>query len=300
MKEKLQLYPHILPNLEDWPIYKLSVQRRDFIKEINRFTLERFKDKYQGDFDELLAKTVYQERIRIRSKPWRVDRPDEQQFWTKVYDALNETSTLTDPKDLESAQIQLLARIIARYSDEIVGSFVPKTYLQARRILTAFFKRLLSKYARTAKGWGKKEQLYHRIKIYGPIEMIRELARKGTVILVPTHFSNLDSLLIGYAVDAKVGLPSFSYGAGLNLYNFGPAAYFMNRLGAYRVDRRKKNPVYLETLKSMSNLSIQKGTHSLFFPGGTRSRSGKAESKLKLGLLGTAIEAQRAICEKQI
>jgi glycerol-3-phosphate O-acyltransferase len=40
-------------------------------------------------------------------------------------------------------------------------------------------------------------------------------------------------------------------------------------------------------------LAIQKGAHSIFFPGGTRSRSGALESHLKLGLLGTAIEAQR-------
>ena len=33
----------------------------------------------------------------------------------------------------------------------------------------------------------------------------------------------------------------------------------------------------------------------MFFPGGTRSRSGKIEKALKLGLLGTAIEAQRQI-----
>jgi glycerol-3-phosphate O-acyltransferase len=67
----------------------------------------------------------------------------------------------------------------------------------------------------------------------------------------------------------------------------------MNSLGAYKVDRRKKNVPYLETLKYYSMLAIQKGAHSIFFPGGTRSRSGALESHLKLGLLGTAIEAQR-------
>lgn len=68
----------------------------------------------------------------------------------------------------------------------------------------------------------------------------------------------------------------------------------MNALGAYKVDRRKKNLMYLETLKTYSKEAIQFGCHSLFFPGGTRSRSGMIESKLKLGLLSTAIEAQRA------
>jgi glycerol-3-phosphate O-acyltransferase len=64
------------------------------------------------------------------------------------------------------------------------------------------------------------------------------------------------------------------------------------------VDRRKKNPIYLETLKTMSNLSIQRGVNSLFFPGGTRSRSGALEADLKMGLLGTTIEAQRALCQR--
>src|SRR5690242_19489821 len=67
----------------------------------------------------------------------------------------------------------------------------------------------------------------------------------------------------------------------------------MNSLGAYKVDRRKKNLPYLETLKLYSTLAIQKGAHSHFFPGGTRSRSGLIEKQLKLGLLNSTIEAQR-------
>jgi glycerol-3-phosphate O-acyltransferase len=111
-------------------------------------------------------------------------------------------------------------------------------------------------------------------------------------VMVPTHFSNLDSILIGWVIHS-LGLPAFIYGAGLNLFNIGIFSYFMNSLGAYKVDRRKKNLPYLETLKMYSNLAIQKGAHSLFFPGGTRSRSGLIEKQLKLGLLSTAIEAQR-------
>ena len=36
---------------------------------------------------------------------------------------------------------------------------------------------------------------------------------------------------------------------------------------------------------------IERGYHSLFFPGGTRSRSGMIERRLKLGLLGSGVEA---------
>jgi len=115
--------------------------------------------------------------------------------------------------------------------------------------------------------------------------------------MVPTHFSNLDSILIGWIISV-LGLPPFIYGAGLNLFNISIFAYFMNALGAYKVDRRKKNLVYLETLKTYSSEALQFGVHSLFFPGGTRSRSGMIEKKLKLGLLSTAVEAQRANFER--
>ena len=65
----------------------------------------------------------------------------------------------------------------------------------------------------------------------------------------------------------------------------------MHNLGAYRVDRRLKHGLYKEVLKAYSCLLIEHGYHSLFFPGGTRSRSGGVERKLKLGLAGTGVEA---------
>ena len=288
-------YEHIYPEVEDWPINLLSLQRKEFVEELSQYVLENMIDKNADNIDSILARTAYQERIRIKKNPWRVDPPNEIKFWKKIQSELNEIGQTHGETEKDQYFI-LLGRIINRYSEEIVGSFVPGTYRFARKFLTAFFKRLLS--SRKKQKWGKKEKLYSKLRLFGELDLIRDLARQGTVVLCPTHFSNLDSVLIGYAIDAKVGLPSFSYGAGLNLFNFGPAAYFMNRMGAYRVDRRKKNPIYLETLKSMSSLSMTKGVNSLFFPGGTRSRSGHEESKFKLGLLGTTIEAQRMIYEQ--
>ncbi len=44
-------------------------------------------------------------------------------------------------------------------------------------------------------------------------------------------------------------------------------------------------------LKAYSCVILERGYHSLFFPGGTRSRSGAVERRLKLGLAGTGVEA---------
>src|SRR5690606_12617440 len=192
-------------------------------------------------------------------------------------------------------QIQEIVReIVTRYAYQIAGNFRPSSYRLARTIITFGFARLLN--AARVKGfrslWSKQFTLQDKINITGETEHIRSLARKGTVVMVPTHFSNLDSILIGWVIHT-LGLPPFVYGAGLNLFNIEVLAYFMNSLGAYKVDRRKKNLLYMETLKTYSSLALKKGCHSLFFPGGTRSRSGKIEKRLKLGLLGTAMEAQR-------
>jgi glycerol-3-phosphate O-acyltransferase len=300
MADKPAVYEHVIPNIEDWPIYKLSEDRRAFIEEIIGFTLEGMMKKSVPELTDTLAKTIYLERIRMKEEPWKVDPPNEKQFWRKIQRKLVGQSLDRSAEEALKANEEILGKIVRRYAEEIVGTFRIKPFLFARRFLTIFFTRLLNTAAsRNWRGlWGSKYRLQDRLMVKGQVAQVRELIKKGTVVIVPTHFSNLDSILIGYAMDAFAGLPSFSYGAGLNLYNTGYTAYFMNRLGAYRVDRRKKNAIYLETLKAMSNLSIQRGVNSLFFPGGTRSRSGSIETKLKLGLMSSVLEAQRAALQK--
>ena len=289
-----KIYPQIWPNLEDWPIYKLSEDRQAFIQEVNEYAYQNLKAKHGDNLETLLSKTIYLEKIRIKEEPWKADPPKENAFWKRLLASLRDAYFSNNRKQIED---DLLKIIIQRYTEEVVGNFRINTFKFARRALTAFFHRLLNTAANRnfLRMFGARHRLYQRMKVQGPIDKIRTLAQQGTLVVVPTHFSNLDSILIGYALDSVMGLPAFSYGAGLNLYNSEFFGYFMNRLGAYRVDRRKKNPIYLEVLKAMSTLSIERGVHSLFFPGGTRSRDGAIESRLKLGLLGTIIEAQREI-----
>ncbi|MBK7094284.1 MAG: 1-acyl-sn-glycerol-3-phosphate acyltransferase [Saprospiraceae bacterium] len=84
----------------------------------------------------------------------------------------------------------------------------------------------------------------------------------------------------------------YSYGAGLNLFNYEIPAYFMSKLGAYKVDRRKKNSIYMNSLLEYSKHSLSQNINTIFFPGGTRSRSGEIETELKTGLLSSLIGAQ--------
>lgn len=278
--------------MEDWPISQFGEKRGEFVLELNDFVLKEILENHGDDLEPLLAKTIYLEKRRSKNNKWKVDPEDEVKYWSSLS---NELNAITSNNGSQEEYLELLKRIINRYDEEIVGTFKPKTFRFTSRFLNIFFKRLLN----TAAGrnhrrlWGNKHQLKEKIKVYGEVDKLKALFKQGTVVMVPTHFSNLDSMVIGYAMQSAVGIPAFSFGAGLNLFDNEIVGYFINRLGAYRVDRRKKNPIYLECLTSMAAYSIQKGVNNLFFPGGTRSREGSMEDRLKLGLLGSSIEAQR-------
>jgi glycerol-3-phosphate O-acyltransferase len=293
-------YDPIIPSKEEWPVVKLARERKEFVKKVADLAESRvlgLTGKNPEILKEELETTLYREKLRIKQNPWAVDPDDEGYFWNEVKSALlqiNTDSSLNRTSRFQAYQ-EVVHRITSRYAEEIASNFKTSHYKFTRSVVTYGFSRLLN--AARVKGiksiFSNQYTLQDKIQITGQTDQIRDLATKGTIVMVPTHFSNLDSILIGWIISV-LGMPPFIYGAGLNLFNISIFAYFMNALGAYKVDRRKKNLVYLETLKTYSKEAIQFGCHSLFFPGGTRSRSGMIESKLKLGLLSTAIEAQRA------
>lgn len=293
-------YDPIIPSKNEWPVVKLARERKEFVKKVSDLAEERILNLAEKNPDilkEELETTLYREKLRIKQNPWVVDPDDESSFWGDVKASLLQINSSTGLS--KTVKIQeyksILNRITSRYADEIASNFKHTHYKFTRSVVTYGFSRLLN--AARVKGFksifSNQFTLQDKIQITGETDQLRDLATKGTIVMVPTHFSNLDSILIGWIISV-LGLPPFIYGAGLNLFNISIFAYFMNSLGAYKVDRRKKNLLYLETLKTYSKEAIQFGCHSLFFPGGTRSRSGMIESRLKLGLLSTAIEAQRA------
>ncbi len=294
MRKNKVKYSELIPQTSEWPIFQLSRNRDDFIQEVIADSFDNLQGIRKGkSLREELETTVYREKLRMKTNPWRVDPQDEKDFWYQIQHRLLQSE---GQEGAEEEEQRILQDIIGRYANEVAGNFRKSYYKFAKTFVTFGFARLLN--AARVKGFlslfSRQLDLDDKIRIVGETEHLRSLATRGTVVMVPTHFSNLDSILIGWVIQF-LGLPAFIYGAGLNLFNIKIFAYFMNSLGAYKVDRRKKNPVYLQTLRSYSTLAIRRGCHSLFFPGGTRSRSGQIEKALKLGLLGTAIEAQRMI-----
>jgi len=298
MKRKKVHYPDLYKETGQWPIMNLSRNRNLFLEQVANESFQNLRTAIGNkSLKEEIETTIYRENIRIQKKPWPVDKPDEKEFWKNIRQKLMAAQSSTN---VSKTHEQILYDIIIRYTHEIAGNFKKTSYRLAKSFITFGFARLLN--ATRLQGitsiFSRQLDLDDKIHITGETEHIRSLCKFGTVVMVPTHFSNLDSILIGWVIQF-LGLPAFVYGAGLNLFNIRMIAYFLNSLGAYKVDRRKVNPIYLETLKTYSSLALRWGCHSLFFPGGTRSRSGAIEKNLKLGLLSTTIEAQRILYQQQ-
>lgn len=239
----------------------------------------------QMPLDEVLAEAIYHERRRLKEEPSsNKAKVLDAALWDEVHAGLRSGA--------EGELVGLLTRAVAHYGGEIAGNFDERVYGAVTRGLPPALGLLMNAVSpkRILAHPTTLPKLDDALVIQGETEHLRRLHELGTVVLLPTHVSNMDSILVGFAL-YRLGLPPFVYGAGLNLFSNPLVGFFMHHLGAYTVDRKKRDPLYKEVLKAYAGVSMELGYDNIFFPGGTRSRSGAIERHLKLGLLGTSVEA---------
>lgn len=255
-------------------IFQLNQERADLVREVVSREYAR-KAATEASLELAINDTAFSEIARLEASR----KNPALEKWRELYRTLGK-------KPLAEKQF-IVKRLLEEAALDIVGNFDPRVYDFATRVVPYGLSYILRPQHR---GPNLTSQLAERIQTTGHTETLRRLAEKATVILVPTHSSNLDSVVIGYAL-YTLGLPPFTYGAGKNLFTNFLLSFFMNNLGAYKVDRRLTHALYKDVLKAYSTVLLERGYHSLFFPGGGRSRSNAVESRLKLGLVGTGLAA---------
>ena len=283
----LELIGPITPQLPaQTPLYRFESIRPKILSDVVDRTLEEFSSH---SLDLLLGEALYSEKQRLKRDRGNIFTRErlkrDRQLWNYVQSGLVTSSGVVD-RDV------LLKSVLGHYAQEVGGHFDPKIYRFATHAVPMGFDWLLNAASvRKFLPWRMTESVKGKLQILGEVSSLQKLAQKGTILLVPTHQSNIDSVLIGYVI-YLMSLGPFAYGAGLNLFSNPALSFFLSRLGAYTVDRQKSNAIYKQVLKNYSTRILREGVHSIFFPGGGRARSGAIETKLKLGLLGTGLEAQ--------
>ncbi len=273
-----RLRPHV-PQPSDPPIFWFDSERKDIVREVAQRVVQRHTaDRRRMEL--VLNETALAEIRRLESQRDAEARERLPQ-WRSL---ARRIARLSDVEKRDTVR-----EIVTRYAEDVAGNFDPRVYAFSKHAVPKLLAGVMAP-SRLPEELIGETLIGELLRVEGEIEHLRALQERGTLVYVPTHSSNLDSVVIGRAFE-QVGLSPVVYGAGKNLFTNPFLSFFMHNLGAYRVDRRISAAVYKEVLKTFSQVMIERGYHSLFFPGGTRSRSNLIESQLKLGLAGSAVTA---------
>jgi glycerol-3-phosphate O-acyltransferase len=284
LSERPLRLPHLkpyVPRASDPAIFWFNSERDDVVAEVvTRICAAHETDRAR--LEVALNDAAFHE-IRRLERQRDEEARDRLGYWRSMIRRIGKMD------DIE--QRRVLHTIVTDMTRDVAGNFDPRVYRFSRRAVPRLIGAVMEPRSLTKDLLGTEQNSLERIlKVQGDLDHLRHLQNEGSLVYVPTHSSNLDSIVLSQALEMS-GLPPVVYGAGKNLFTNPIISFFMHNLGAYRIDRRIHVGLYKSILKLYSQVMIERGYHSLFFPGGTRSRSGMIERRLKLGLLGSAVEA---------
>ncbi len=142
------------------------------------------------------------------------------------------------------------------------------------------------------------EMLFHRVfhRIYAgieydkaDIERIREAGKRGALVLLPSHKSHIDYLILSYVFNEEnLKLPLIAAGDNLNFF---PVGAILRRGGAVFIQRSfKGDRLYTAVLDAYLRRIMRDGYPVELFLEGGRSRTGKLLPP-KFGLLRMLVDA---------
>src|SRR5690606_38190226 len=144
-KNKNKQYKPILDGIPDWPVYRLSKNRKEFVEEVAQYAFSQIKQVRPTTkqlLDELEV-TVYREQQRMKRNRWRADPKDEPAFWARIKEELSAINHDLSEESQAKAD-DILYRIVLRYSDATAGNFKTSSYRVTRELLRFWFSRLLN------------------------------------------------------------------------------------------------------------------------------------------------------------
>jgi len=169
-----------------------------------------------------------------------------------------------------------LRRTAARNLKEIAATHSPFVIDIAAHLIRLLYRR----------GYGDRLH-YDRESL----RRVKALGQRNPVVFLPSHKSNLDHLVLQYALHENGHAPNHTAG-GINM-NFLPVGPIVRRSGVFFIRRTfKDDPVYKFTLSHYIDYLIEKRFSLEWYIEGGRSRSGKLLPP-RFGLLGSVVDSYR-------
>jgi glycerol-3-phosphate O-acyltransferase len=209
---------------------------------------------------------------RLRGNRYKVPRLVEE-------DILGQPSFRGGLSSLAREQGLPLARVerdATRYLREIAATHSPFVIDIAAHLIRLLY----------TQGYGESIE-YDRAEL----ARLKSLSERHPVVFLPSHKSNLDHLVLQYALHEQGHSPNHTAG-GINM-NFFPVGPIVRRSGVFFIRRSfKDNPVYKFVLHHYIDFLIEKRFSLEWYLEGGRSRSGKLLPP-RLGLLAYVVDAYR-------
>jgi glycerol-3-phosphate O-acyltransferase len=162
------------------------------------------------------------------------------------------------------------ARIEAERCFREIAAHMNSTFLaMLNAIVTPLFRRLFTSIETTG------------------LEKVAEYAKRHPIVLVPSHRSYFDFLLLSWLFYANHLVPPHI--AARENMGFGPFGFVFRRAGAFFLRKSFDDPVYKEVFRAYVLWLVKEGFTQEFFIEGGRSRTGRTLAP-KLGMLSWDVE----------
>jgi len=119
------------------------------------------------------------------------------------------------------------------------------------------------------------------------LEKVADYAKRNPIVLVPSHRSYFDFLLLSWLFYANHLVPPHI--AARENMGFGPFGFLFRRAGAFFLRRSFADPLYKEVFRAYVAYLVREGFTQEFFIEGGRSRTGRTLAP-KLGMLSWDVE----------
>jgi glycerol-3-phosphate O-acyltransferase len=134
---------------------------------------------------------------------------------------------------------------------------------------------------------GILRRLFASIDVHRLAE-IAEDAKRNPIVLVPSHRSYFDFLILSYLFYQNHLVPPHI--AARENMAFGPFGFLFRHMGAFFLRRSFDDPLYKEVFRAYVTYLVREGLTQEFFIEGGRSRSGKTLAP-RLGMLSWDVDA---------